>query len=591
MYVNLFSQTEVNGNTKSLFKIVVEDNITHHKYIGYSGDKSRNNVEIFVNYVLSNLEMRGGLDKNYKLFTGRNLISHESEQTSKTGILKKAKVIKDNLSHKDILGRIYKELIFNEGYAEIEGYTETKNPILPPLFVDSFIRDFDKITKLTDYWRNQKINDNDNKIFKDTLREVANEVEKYQDNFDFDKAIKFYKRLNIAAAELADSEKLSAQFLLKQVKIYFHLEQYDKCKEMIETNLKKFENIKLKNEVGELYYYLGMMSSYSNKIKDADEYFSRSSRMLTKTTEHEKTYIYYRSRIRRFILKKDYESAVTMANKALRKTFENNDLKELCYLYGIKSEIYFLDRKYTLAEDNLKIQLEYAVQSKDYVSESKCLAQIIQLLTFQGIIDEIKIKKELSRIQTLSKIIKKNSYYYDSLMCLGVFCYRNNRVEDAERYFNRASRIYTADTTDAASHIVNMIYLAKIRIAAKNYLSATRLLIRMLKMCEYSNVLIYPAYIYNSLGRIYFEKQKHNKSILFLNKAIKLIETEKIKDNTLKANTLRFIGLNYRYTGIKTKAEENFIKSLKLLRIINRDSGSDVKDVILEVEAELSNLR
>jgi tetratricopeptide (TPR) repeat protein len=590
VYVNLFSQTEINGMTRSVFKIIVEDNISHHKYIGYSLEKNKNNIDIFVNYVLSNLEMRGGLDKNYKLLTGRNLISHESEQPSDSGKIKKAKVIKDNLSHKDILGRIYKELIFNEGYAEIDGYTETKNPILPPLFVDSFIRDFDKITKLTDYWRNQKINENDNMILKDTLSEAAHEVEKYQDNFDFDKALKFYKRLNLAAVELADSEKLSAQFLLKQVKIYFHLEQYDMCRELIKANMLKIEQFKLKDELGEFYYYLGMMSYFHNKNNEADEYFSHSTRLLMKSHEPEKMFIYFNSRITRYIIKKDYGHAITLVNESIRNSFVNKDPKKTGYLYGIKSEIYFRDRKFTHAEEALNSQLDYACEAKDIILESKCLAQMFQILAYCGTTDEIKLLRHLSRIKKLSKTIKKNSYYYDSLISLGIFFYRKDRLGDAEKYFIKASKIYTADATDAASHIVNMIYLAKIRIAAKNYLSAVRLLNRMLKLCSNSNVNIYPAYIENLLGRIYSEKKLYAESNVHLKRTLKCICEDSLNDPILRSNTYKYIGSNYSQMSIKNLAVKNFNSALKILNKIKNDEKYDVTDVISDIKSKINGI-
>ena len=565
VYVNLFSQTEVNGFTKSVFKIIVEDNITHHKFMGYSLDKSRSTIDIFVNYVLSNLKMRGGIDSNFKLISGKNRITYVKDGNDAIRKERKHKVIRGDYSHKQILTSLYKELILHHGYAETEGYTETANPILPPLFVDRFVSDFEKIVKFTDYWRNLDLNKEDNKALQDALLETELEVEKYQKNFDFEKALRFYKRLDSAAAELANSEKLSAQFLLKQVKIYFHLEQYEKCREMIEANMLKIEQFKLKDELGEFYYYLGMMSYFHNKNNEADEYFNHSTRLLKKSHEPEKMFIYFNSRITRYIIKKDYGHAITLVNESIRNSFVNKDPKKTGYLYGIKSEIYFRDRKFTHAEEALNIQLDYACEAKDIILESKCLAQMFQILAYCGTTDEVKLLRHLSRIKKLSKTIKKNSYYYDSLMSLGLFFYRKNRLDDAEKYFIRASKIYTADSADAASHIVNIIYLAKIRIADKNYLSAVRLLNRMLKLCVDSNVSIYPAYIENLLGRIYSERKMYAEANVHLKRTLKCIGEDSLNDPILIANTYKYIGSNYSQMSIKNLAVKNFNSALRIL--------------------------
>jgi tetratricopeptide (TPR) repeat protein len=590
VYVRLFSQTEVNGTTRSVFKIIVEDNISHHKYLGYSLEKNKNSIDIFVNYVLSNLQMRGGLNKNYQLVTGRDLTESDRSESNKIGKIKKHEIIKDNLSHKEILGSIYKELIFNEGYAEMEGYAGTKNPILPPLFVDSFISDFDKITKFTDYWHNKKISEKDNKILKNTLIEAENEVDKHRNKLDFEKALKFYKRLNSAAVELADSEKLTARFLLKQVKIYFHLEQYDECRDLIQSQLNIAEKLGLNDELGEFYYYLGMMSSYSNKTDEADGYFAKSSRMLTDTKEPYKTYIYFRSRIRRYILKKDFEHSIVLVNKSIRHAFRQGEDKELSYLYGLKAEIYLRKEKYDLALDNLNIQLEYARKTNDKIAESGCMVQMFLVFSYCGKIEETKAVEYLKRIKKLSKITKKASNYYDAIIGLAAHYYKNNKEIEAEKYFKRASTIYTVKTTDAASHIVNMIYLSKIRINRKNYLSAIRLLNRMLKLCESSNVNIYPAYIENLLGRIYSEKEMYSESNAHLKKALYQIKKSRISDRIIIANTYKYIGINYSRTGIKNLAVRNLNSSLKILNQIKNDKNTDGSDTISYIKSEIDRI-
>jgi len=590
VYVRLFSQTQIDGVTRSVFKIIVEDNISHHRYLGYSLEKSQTNIDLFVNYVLSNLQMRGNLDKNYQLTSGRNLLQQDTDNEPNLPKEKKHKVIRSQLSHSEIITRIYKELILNnDGYTEIEGYSITKNPILPPLFVDSLLKDFDKITKFTDFWHDYEMNDIDNAVFLESIKETGKEIEKYENEFNFKKALNLYNRLISAADELKDSEKFTARILIKKAKIHFHLEEYDKCKEIIESNIEKFEKLKLKEELGEFYYYLGMISSYSNKYDEADNYFSRSSRLLNNVDSGTNNF-YFRSRIRRYILRKDYTHALTLINRAVRYFFRLKDLKELCFLYGLKAENYIRMEKYSFAIDSLNIQLDYAKKTKNMIAESKCIVQIFSIITFTDTISEDIISEYLRRIKKLSKIIKKNSYYYNALTAYAIFLYRIREYTKSENLLKKAIKIYSPNTTDPSSHSVNLIYLANIKIFNNNYYGAVILLHKILKFCKETFVTFYPPYILNTLGQVYHDQKKYKKSNKYLLMSIKRAENDKINDIKLKASSYKYLGINNYYIK-KIKVSLNFLnKSLELYnKLTNKDTAIEESiNVILSIVKEIN---
>ncbi|HAQ61183.1 TPA: hypothetical protein DCR49_04170 [Candidatus Delongbacteria bacterium] len=554
-------------------------------------DKSRSTIDIFVNYVLSNLKMRGGIDSNFKLLSGKNLITYGAGEKESIRKERKHKVIRGNYSHKQILASLYKELILNEGYAEAEGYTETANPILPPLFVDRFVSDFDKIVKFTDYWRNMELNPEDKAALKDALLETELEVEKYQEKFDFENALKFYKRLNLAAAELADSEKLSAGFLLKQVKIYFHLEQYDKSRDMIESCKVNFEKQKLNEELGELYYYMGMIAICTDNLGSADNHFIQSSRLLTKNALPEKTAIYYRSRIRRFILKKDYYHALSLLNESIGYSSRYNLNKELAYLYGLKAEIQIRSFKYVHAIESLHKQLEYSNNSKDLISEAKSISQIFSVRSYMNLFKKDDVIENFERVKKITKVIKKNSYYYNSLISYAIYLYRNDNIDDSELYFKKALKIYTSKTSNINSHIVNMLYLSKIRIVKKNYYGAILLLNRMLRLCENSSVQLYKSYILNLLGKIYYDQKKFKRSNFYLNIVIKIIEEDNINDKILIANTYMYSGYNNFYLKKNKTALNNLSLSKDIyLNINEKEDDSQISEYIDSISAKIDEI-
>lgn len=590
VYVNLFSQTQTDGITRSIFKITVEDSISHHKFIGYSLDKSKSSIDIFVNYVISNLEKRNMIDKQFLLSKGNQIHGTEiipySPPDRKKG---KSTVIRQRMDHREIISSLYKEMIFNEGRAVIEGYSETDNPIIPPLFVDSLIKDIEKVVKFTDFWRDFKIPDEDNMILKETLMRSGIEADRYIEKFDFKNALKLYNRLYTASSELNDSDALTAGFILKQAKIYFHLEQYDKCRSVLEKALDTFDRKKIGPAAGELYYYLGMIFVYSNRIREADNYLARSSRLLSNSSDREKKNIYFRSRIRRFIIKGNYNQATVLANRAIRKAFGNNDLKELSYLYGVRSEICYREGRYEAAMENAGLQLNNAVEAKDTVAEAKACAQIFLIYAYWDNASETKIKEYLKKIKVLSKTIRKRSYYYDALINLGIHYFKKDDYKKSEPYFNRACRIYTSDTKDAGSHIVNMIYLSKIKTEKKNYLGSVRLLNRMLKLSTAANVKTYPAYIENSLGRIYHEKSQFTESNKHMRKALAHIKEFSLNDSLLKAHTYRLMGLNYLSTGMKNKAFSYLSISRGFYNKLMPEKNEWAADALKEIEKILQD--
>ena len=46
-FIELYSRTENKGETISVYKIIVEDTSSHHRFLGYSLDKSQTGSEIF----------------------------------------------------------------------------------------------------------------------------------------------------------------------------------------------------------------------------------------------------------------------------------------------------------------------------------------------------------------------------------------------------------------------------------------------------------------------------------------------------------------------------------------------------------------
>ncbi len=536
--ISLYAQTVLGGVTRSVFKITAEDTTTGRKILGCCLEKTKQNLDIFLKYALANI---AGTENSDNIFTAEvetdTAFSIEHKRTSKT-------VIPPKLSMNKILRSLYRELLLSGGNAEINGHFETKDAAVPPILADAFIKDFGRIVESSGYFTSKAINPEEKKLFSETLDEIACETKEIENKFEFGKALFVYNRLIPAARFLnGPDDVMTARFELKKAKIYFYLKEYNKCIELLRKCKEIFEKTGYETDLGESCYYLGMTDFYFNSRIEAQRYFSKAAKLLSKSSNADNVFLRNRSKVRRYLLSGNYQHALTAVSSAIRFASQNTDVKEKAYLYGLKAEIYLWSMKYSLAEDALLIQYEHAVHSGDILIEAKCLTQMFQLIPFTGVSGDEELKERIARVKHLSDLCGKEEYYYCCLASAGVHYYSKEMYKEAEKYLSKALKIFRPGTADTANHIFNMIYLAKIRVDSKNYLSAIRVLFRILRLCEDFSIKTYPAYIQNLIGRIGYETKKYKNALSPLRKCLNLMKKEKISDHVLEINTLKLAGL------------------------------------------------
>lgn len=586
-FIELYSRTENKGETISVYKIIVEDTSSHHRFLGYSLDKSQTGIEIFTSYILSNLRPKNNDPAYIKISDSRKLDRTSVKKEPVHFSSRNNSPIKNGIDHREILKKLYKELLLSGGYAKKEGVFLSDSPVIPPVFVDSFIKDIEKIRDFTDFWKDYSLSKEDNDVLLSTLYETAKDVEKYEDELDFEKAVMLYNRLQNAASGLSGSEKFSAGVIMKKAKIFFHLEQYEKCKDIVLDGIEMMTDAHYNDELGELYYYLGMIAAYSNNLQEADRCFTRTLWLLNKTENDEKRYIHYDAQIRKRIVKNDLKNALVKVNECIREAFRKNNDKELGYFYGVKSEIYIRDRKYNIALECLDTQLEYAKKNKDLIGESKCISQIFSTSSYSGSIEQSAADEYLRRIKHLSKKTGKDSYYYNSLISFAIYLYRKGEKDRAEKYFRRSAVVFNEKNESIEEHIVNMIYLAKIMTEKKKYIGAVRFLNRLTGICVSNSIRLYPAYIENTLAVIYSETLRYRKSNSHLNKCFQIIESENIPDAVLKAHCCKLAGINCAKMNNASKADRYFKEALRYLKAVG---SAEAEHDILEIKDILKGL-
>ncbi|NOR46363.1 MAG: hypothetical protein GQ534_12330, partial [Candidatus Delongbacteria bacterium] len=293
VYINVLSKVNIKGQIHSVYQINIEDNISHNKFIGYSLEKNSMNISLFIDYILSNLENKGIINSNYEIQTNiPNLIRNEKEDvninrfvTSKHNtsltINKNLNTSESNIeiesdlfSHNKLIKSIYKELVLGSKNVDLVGGLSSKNIIIPPIFVDSFIRDLDKIIRFTDFWKTVSIPDNQNKLLLETLTEIEGYGDNAQIDFDFDKAINIYHKILMTCNNVDGSDELRSQVYLKQGKVFFNIERFEMSKMILIENITILNQLSLYHELGKSYHYLGMIYHTNLEISNADLYFS-----------------------------------------------------------------------------------------------------------------------------------------------------------------------------------------------------------------------------------------------------------------------------------------------------------------------------
>ena len=157
--INILSRSDTKCNNKNIYKISVIDDLNHGRFIVYSFEKNKTSIGMFVDYVLSQLKFRNLLSKDFSINSSMDYFDlQETGYALEKSINKKRNQVQNQpLEHKDIIKSIYKELVAGSDRLSFTEEQTGITPILPPVFIDPFIKDIDKIANFTDFWQKYSI--------------------------------------------------------------------------------------------------------------------------------------------------------------------------------------------------------------------------------------------------------------------------------------------------------------------------------------------------------------------------------------------------------------------------------------------------
>ncbi|MCG2760289.1 MAG: tetratricopeptide repeat protein, partial [Candidatus Delongbacteria bacterium] len=421
IFFHVLAHTVKNNEEYTLYQFNVTNESDTFKSIGFTASKYNTNLCVFLDYVLSTLRELNRFNIK-KIKTNITGLSQSGKNTIYNSMIKQkfdvdleiidskfitAKSLKINLHHKpkikDMFTQAYRKLISE---SEIESLSN--GIIIPPIFIDDFIQDYDKIISFSNYWNILNLPQKQSGI----LFQVMNEVEKMGDSakieFEFDKAMDFYHRLYLTSLNCENTNELQANILLKQAEIHYHLDSFDTSTKMLSNSIEIADKFNFPEKSAKAQFYLGMINYVLAKTDKADSFFIMAIENYEKSGNCKSSFDYYQARIRRNMNLSNFDAALEDINEFIERVVSENDKTALAKGFGIKGSIFYLKQLYDKAEECYLEQYKIAKENNDYNELSISLSNQLSLYTYQNNKELQFVNDLIEELKDISKIIKKN---------------------------------------------------------------------------------------------------------------------------------------------------------------------------------------
>jgi len=586
--------------------ILYQFNITNRSKsinsVGFTASRSNTSICIFLDYVLSTLKELNKFNiKRIKtnipyLAQSGKYNTFEETVEKKFGvdlkIIDSTRIpshdLRVELYHrprtKELFKHAYRKLI-----SESEAESLSNGIIIPPIFIDEFLQDYNKIVSFSNYWTILNLPQKQSSI----LFEVMNEVEKMADaakiDFEFDKAMDFYHRLYLTSLNCTNSDELQSKTLLKQAEIHYHLDSFKTSTVLLEDCILLSDKNKYLEKAAKAQYYLGMINYILSNTEKADNFFSMAIENYEKTDQEYFSFDYYQARIRKNMNLNKCGEALEIVNEFIQRAILQKDKENLSKGYGIKGSIFYLQQMYDKAEKNYLKQYNIAKENNDYNELSMSLSNQLNLYSYQNSKDHQFLNTLIEEMKNISKITKKNNFVAEANYRLGIFYYKNKDYLNAEKYLFNAF-LGQRKLLFSSQYFSTMQFLGRIYCLQRKYIKASkifRLLLKDSQGCSNNNYLMYG---HLNLGKIFYDMRSFRNSLKHYNITVKI--SMKLENNLFVADSYKHIGLihsqNPKY---KHLAVSDFNNAKKYYQIFKQeDIRNTISDEINFIDQKLSDL-
>ncbi|NOR45054.1 MAG: tetratricopeptide repeat protein, partial [Candidatus Delongbacteria bacterium] len=361
IFINVLSQNIKHGEIYSLYQINVTDNNSKNHFIGFSSFKNNTNLCIFMDYILSNIQGLEQFKKIKKIKTnigyldqlGNKIIFNrfikdkyniDMEYTSDIKLPQNLKLdYVKSTGIEDLFHDTYKKLITDKSIKDLEN-----DILIPPIFIDDFIQDTNKIISFNNYWNVLSLPDKQRNILANVIEEIEKLGDTAKINFNFDNALELYNKIYLTTLNCNNVDEVKANSLIKQADIYYHLDNFDLSKKLFSDTLKLSSELDKHEISAKCYYYLGMISFSLFRNKEADQYYEKALKEYRK--DNTNSFDYYKTKVRKHTNLGEYKKALRSVNSYIKTANDNNDNSSLANGYGLKGNIHYWKKDYLNAE-------------------------------------------------------------------------------------------------------------------------------------------------------------------------------------------------------------------------------------------------
>ncbi len=570
IYFDVVASTFRSGSYYNLYQFNIYDGPGTITTIGFAASKDNDNICLFLDYVLTTLkemnrfsvkEIRTNI---YYLAQKGNYTIYKSSIENKFGVKLQIaesrsfgnKNIKieagSGTGKKEIIAKAYKKLITAQ---ETEKLSD--GILMPPLFIDDFIKDCDNILSFSNYWNVLNLPEKQSSILFEVIKQVEKMADEAKIEFEFDKAMDFYHRIYLTVPENEKSADMRTGTMIKQAEIYYHLDNLETSKELLEDCLELSERHNCVSKAAKAQYYLGMIEYLMSENSKADRHFVMAIANYEKAGESPASFDYIQAKVRKEMNTGLTGQAVNIIDDFIIKTSSGGITSFTAKAYGLKGTALYMKGDFEGTEKCYLSQLRIAEELKDH---NEIALSLTCLVTLYGYLDSktySELCSLLKRIKDISHLTRKKTYSAESNFALGVYYFRKNDHEKAVRHLH-ISLSGLKILKHSYKYSSNLYFLGRSLFLNEKYLRSAKLFKELL-LQENSGFLLHAL---DHLGMIYFKRENWRKAVFYFKKTISSVNGN--DQHYFKATAFKHLGIIYEvHRQVPKKALKYYLGSKK----------------------------
>jgi tetratricopeptide (TPR) repeat protein len=582
VFFDVVADTVKDGEHYRLYRFSAEEGSGKFSSIGFAASKNNSNICLFLDYVLSAVRDL----RKFEIKKIKTNISHLA-QTGKynhyrDSIEKKFGVSLETVSDipvsfrgRDGVSGSSAEIIVKDAYRKL--ITESpeisleENILIPPIFIDSFIHDYENIISFSNYWNVINLPEKQSVILASVIKQIEKMADEAKIEFEFEKAMDFYHRIFLTAEDKDTNAEIRTGAMLKQAEIHYHLDNLQSSKELLLDCAMLSQRHNCPSKAAKAHYYLGMIEHLLSEKNKADGHFVMAIANYEKAGEAPVSFDYVQARVRKEMNAGLTGQAVGIIDDFIGKTSSGCLSSFAAKAWGLKGTALYMKGDFEGTEKCYLKQLEIAEEIMDHNEIALSLTCLVTLYVYLDSKTYAELCGLLDQIKDISHLTRKKNYAAESNFALGIYFYRKHEYEKAARHLE-ISLSGLKILNHSYKYFSNLYYLGRSLFFQEKFIRSAK----VLKELASKDKSEFHLQTLNLLGMIYFKRENWRKSVFYFRK---ITTAEKGNDpEYFKAIAYKHLGIIYQtYRNDSKKALKYYIGAKKHFELyMENNPGFDI---------------